>query len=58
MSAILQLAPRPAPRQRAKWYKDQAQEAREQAAKSQGAMRAAYIEIAGHWEQLAREAKR
>ena len=51
MSAISQLAPR----QRAKRYKEQAQEARSQAAKSQGKMRAAFAEIARHWEQLALE---
>jgi len=45
-----------APRQRAKRYRELAQDARAQAARSKGAAQAAaFAKIAQHWEQLARE---
>jgi hypothetical protein len=38
---------------RAKYYRAQAWDARLKAAKSKGEMQAAFIKIAGQWEQLA-----
>ena len=43
-------------RERAKRYREMAWEARGQAAHSKAEMKAAFIKIAGQWEQLALEA--
>jgi hypothetical protein len=45
------------PLERAKQYRTLAQEARLQAAKSNGESQAVFIRFAGLWEQLAREAE-
>jgi hypothetical protein len=45
------------PLERAKQYRALAEEARLQAAKSDGEAQASFIRFAGLWEQLAREAE-
>ena len=45
------------PRERGKRFREFAREARAYAAKSPDAMRSAFLEIAGHWDELARSAE-
>jgi hypothetical protein len=45
------------PRERAKRYRELAKEAQVMAASAMGAEKISLIKIAGHWEQLAREAE-